>query len=102
MNEQTQGYCLAFFQKNPKVKVKILGILSLESDGRIWVQTATTKKPYKSASLVTPDGVPLLADSINYLKELARQSKLSQITYEYTENLDRVSEYMELLVQNKI
>jgi len=99
MEQQVQGYALAFFQKNPKSKPTIQAILSLEADGRIYVQTTTSKRPYKSASLVTPDGMPLLADSLNYLKELARQSKLSQITYEYSENLDRVSEYMDLLVQ---
>jgi hypothetical protein len=102
-NEQEpQGFALAFFQKNPKVKPKIQAILSLESDGRIYVQTAGMKRPYASASLVTPDGHPLLADSLNYLKELARQSKLSQITYEYTENTDRVAEYNDLLMQGTL
>ena len=98
--EPIQGFALAFFQKNPKTKGKIQAILSLEADGRIYVQTALTKRPYASASLVTPDGAPILADSLNYLKELARQSKMSQISYEYTENVDRVQEYMELLVQS--
>jgi len=93
-----QGYCLAFYQKNPKVKPKIQAILSLESDGKIYVQTATTKRPFTSASLVTPDGHPMLADSLNFLKELARQSKLSQVSYEYTTNLDRVAEYIDLLL----
>ena len=101
MKQQIQGYALAFFQKNPKAKPTILAILSLESDERIWVQTATAKRPMKSASLVTPDGMPILATNLNYLKELARQSKLSQISYEYTENLDRVSEYMDLLIKGQ-
>lgn len=97
--DEVQGFALAFFQKNPKAKPTIQAILSCENS-KIFVQTKDSKRPYKSASLVTPDGVPLLADSTNYLKELARQSKLSQITYEYTENTDRAAEYMELLLQN--
>ena len=100
--EPVQGFALAFFQKNPKTKGKIQAILSLEADGKIYVQTAVAKRPYASASLVTPDGAPILADSLNYLKELARQSKMSQVSYEYTENVDRVAEYNELLMQNKI
>jgi len=99
--QEEQGFCLAFMQKNPKVKPKIQAILSFEN-GIIYVQTATTKRPLTSASLVTPDGVPLLANSLNYLKELARQSKMSQISYEYTSNIDRVSEYSDLLMQNPI
>lgn len=102
MEEQLeQGYCLAFIQRNPKTKPKIQAILSFEN-GVIYVQTATMKRPYASASLVTPDGMPLLANSLNYLKELARQSKMSQISYEYTENLDRVQEYMDLLMQGAV
>ena len=97
MENEVTGYTLAFFQKNPKAKPTIQAILSFEND-RIWVQTSRAKIPYKSASLVS-DGMPILANSLNYLKELSRQTRLSQITYEYTENIDRVSEYMDLLVK---
>ena len=99
MEQEKQGWCLAFMQRNPKTKGKIQAIYSFEG-GMIYVQTALSKRPLTSASLVTPDGHPLLADSLNYLKELARQSKMSQISYEYTENIDRVQEYSELLMQN--
>ncbi len=97
--QEENGFALAFYQKNPKQKPKIQAILSLESDGKIYVQTSTVKRPFASASLVTSDGHPLLADSLNFLKELARQSKMSQISYEYSTNVDRVQEYQDLLMQ---
>jgi len=96
--DEVPGFALAFYQRNPRAKPTIQAILSCEN-AKIFVQTKTTKRPYKSASLVTSDGVPILADCLNYLKELSRQSSLSQITYEYTENIDRVKEYLELLMQ---
>jgi hypothetical protein len=88
---------LAFYQKNPKTKPVIKGILELGNDARVYLQTSSTRRPYK-ASLVTPDGHVLLADSEEFLRELARQSKLSQITYEYTEDTDTIEEYRSLLM----
>lgn len=88
--------CLSFFQKNPKAKPVIKGILELGEDGRIYMTTASGRRPYK-ASLVTADGHPITALSDDFLKELARQAKLSQVTYEYTENLDKIEEYRALL-----
>jgi hypothetical protein len=88
---------LAFFQKNPKTKPVIKGILELGPDQKIYLQTSNNRRPYR-ASLVTPDGHVLLADSEEFLRELARQSKLSQITYEYTEDTDRIEEYRSLLM----
>jgi hypothetical protein len=96
--EEVPGYCLSFYQRNPRAKPTIQAILSCEN-AEIFVQMKDSKRKYKSASLVTPDGHPILANSLNYLKELSRQSTLSQITYEYTENIDRVKEYLELLLQ---
>jgi hypothetical protein len=87
---------LMFFQKNPKTKPVIKGILELGPDQKIYLQTATARRPYK-ASLVTTDGHVLLADSEEFLKELSRQSKLSQITGEYVEDTDKIEEYRALL-----
>jgi hypothetical protein len=95
------GAVLAFFQKNPKTKPIIKSILELGSDGRVMALTAKGTRPYK-ASLVTPEGYPITAYSEEFLKELARQAKLSQITYEYTEDIDKIEEYRALLQQGNI
>ena len=88
--------CLAFYQKNPSSKPKIKAILQL-IDNNIYSQTVDRRRVYRT-SLVTPEGFVLMADSSEFLKELARQSKLSQITYEYNEDEDRIAEYMNLLI----
>jgi len=86
---------LVFFQKNPKVKPVIKAVLQLNGD-KILATTATSVRPYR-ASLVTPEGHVLLANSEEFLKELGRQSKLSQVTYEYAEDVDKIAEYFALL-----
>lgn len=88
---------LAFYQRNPKTKPTIKGVLELETDGKIYVQTTTSRRPYK-ASLVTPDGHVLLANSEEFLKELSRQAKLSQFTFEYSEDYDKILEYKTVLL----
>ena len=88
---------LAFYQRNPKTKLNIKGVLELETDGKIYVQTAMSHRPYK-ASLVTAEGHVLLANSEEFLKELSRQAKLSQLTFEYTEDYDKVLEYKTVLL----
>lgn len=89
------AYCFAFFQENPKAKPKIIGILELQ-DNRIVVITKTGIKPYK-ASLVTQSGNVLISNSEEFLRELARQSKMSQITYEFSNDFDKAEEYKILL-----
>ena len=88
---------LTFMQKTPKTKPKIIGILELGADNRVMVLTNKGSRPYK-ASLVTSEGHPITAFSEEFLKELSRQSKLSQVTYEYTEDVDKVEEYRALLM----
>jgi hypothetical protein len=52
--------------------------------------------PYK-ATMVTINGDVVMSNSEAFLKELARQSKLSQISYFYTQDEDLVAEYRALL-----
>jgi hypothetical protein len=87
---------IVFFQKNPKASLTTKGILELDADGKIYFQTALGRRIYKS-SLVTFDGHVLLADSEEFLKELSQQSKLSQITYMYTTDINKLEEYRSLL-----
>jgi hypothetical protein len=89
------AYCFVFFQKIPKNKPKIVGILEL-LDEKIVMITKNGIKPYK-ASLVTSNGHILMSNSVEFLKELARQSKLSQITYEFSEDFDKAEEYKKIL-----
>ena len=90
------AYLLVFFQKNPKTRSKIIGILFIGEDGNIYCDNGTTQRVYE-ASLVTPENHVLVSKSEEFLKELARQSKVSQITYLYTDNVDLVQEWWDLL-----
>ena len=92
------GYVIAFFQKNPKAKAQAEAVFSLEADGIVWVTTARGKQQLKSASLVADNNHVLLADSDQFLREMARQSLPSCYSYEYTENTDRVAEYLDLIL----
>lgn len=91
------NHTIALFQKTPKNKPTVCGIFSLEEDGRVWVQTKTAFRPYK-ATLVTANNDIIMSNCVEFLKELARQAKLSQISYYYTEDDDVVAEYSDLLV----
>lgn len=90
---------LAFLQRNPKTKPVIQAILEIGPDNRVYAQTKTARRPY-TATLVTPDGHVLLSDSEEFLRELSRQSKLSQVSYEYTEDMDKIEEYRALLISS--
>jgi hypothetical protein len=86
-----KAYCFAFFQKNPKSKPKIIGVLELINE-KIIMFTKNGEKPYK-ASLVTQNGHILMSNSVEFLKELAKQSKISQITYEFSEDFGKAEVY---------
>lgn len=90
------GYTIATLQKNPKSKPTCVGLFFLGEDGRVWVQTKTRLVPYK-ATMVTATGDVVMSNSDAFLKELARQTKLSQITYFYTQDEDMAAEYRALL-----
>jgi hypothetical protein len=91
------GYTLAMMQKHPKAKPLCVGIFSLKEDGRVWVQTKSSFIPYK-ATMVTLNGDVIMSNCEAFLKELERQSKLSQITYYYIEDEDRAAEYRDALI----
>jgi hypothetical protein len=93
------GYTLAMLG-NPGSKQKCIGIFSIGEDGRVWVQTAESITPYK-ATMVSTHGDVIVSNCEAFLKELERQSKMSKITYYYTENEDTVEEYKLLLLNSK-
>ena len=89
------GWCLAFFQRNPKAKSECIGIYEVV-DNQVYVQTKTQRRLY-SATEVTNDGHVILSNGEAFLKELQRSDKSPQITYLYTEDEDLVAEYKQLL-----
>ena len=90
------GFTLAMLSKNPKSKTSCIGIFSVV-ENRVYVQTATSFVPYR-ATLVTNDGTVILSNCEQFLQELERQAKISQITYYYTIDEDMMSEYKALLM----
>lgn len=90
------NWVIAFFQKTPKTKAHVIGILFYGEDENVYCFNGNTTRAYH-ASLVTKDNHILLSNSPTFLKELSNQDKVSQISYMYTENADLVAEYDALL-----
>jgi len=94
------GYTIATLQKNPKSKEVCVGVFFLGQDNtggpRVYVQTKAGAFPYK-ATMVTSNGDVVLSNCEAFLRELERQTKMSQITYYYTEDEDRAAEYLATL-----
>lgn len=89
------------FQKEPKSKPEVVGIFTLQDDGRIWVLTNNAHRPY-NATMVSVYGHVVPSDTELFLKELARQTKMSQITYYFIENEDMIEEYKSLLLSTSV
>jgi len=95
------GHTIATLQKNPKTKEVCVGVFSLgenaQGEPQIFVTTKAGVFPYK-ATMITTSGDVVLSNCESFLRELERQSKISQITYYYTEDIDRAEEYLQTLI----
>lgn len=91
------AWCFVYFQYTPNDKAELKGILTIEEE-KIYFVNEKEKKELKSNALLTETAEEILPTRPTaYLKQLSLQSSISQITYEYTEDFNRVSEYLSAL-----
>lgn len=86
---------IATFQKSPLDAPEVIGIFILEDD-KIFLKTKKETKVCKSV-LINSNRHFIAPSSELYLKELARQDKLSQISYFYIEDESQIAYYEKVL-----